>query len=57
MPIEELIKWESKSLFKLFLRRIGFKSHAEYVALFGADLQKREETVKRFLETYPNLSK
>ena len=57
MPIEEIIKRESKPLFKIFLRRIGFKNHAEYVALFGADQSKREEAVRWFLKTYPNLSK
>ena len=57
MPIEEIIKRESKPLFKIFLRRIGFKNHAEYVALFGADQSKREETVRWFLKTYNNLSK
>lgn len=55
MPIEWITEYEIKPLFKLFLRRIWFKNYDEYLKLFGDDLEKRRETVRRFKKTYPNL--
>ena len=55
MP-KELAKRELKPLFKIFLRRIGFKNYDEYIELFGDDIEKRKECVRWFLKTYPNLS-
>lgn len=55
MTIEEIVAIETKPLFKRFLRRIGFKNYDDYLALFGNDYEKREETVNRFKETYSNL--
>lgn len=49
-------KVEKEPLFKIFLRRIGLKNYDEYVKLFWNDMEKRKETVERFLETYPNFS-
>lgn len=54
MPLE-FTKRELKPLFKMFLKRIGFKNYDEYIDLFGDDIEKRKETVERFLQTYPNL--
>lgn len=54
MTVEELEKRESASLFKIFLRRIWFKNHADYMNLFGDDIEKRREAVRRFRKTYPN---
>lgn len=55
MPIEMIIQYEEKPLFKLFLRRIWFNNYADYLNLFGNDIEKRKETVRRFIKTYPNL--
>ena len=52
MTIQEIEKIEEKPLFKMFLRRIWFKSFQEYIDLFWNDKEKREEAVNRFLETY-----
>jgi len=54
MPVKELEKREETSLFKIFLRRIWFKNHADYMNLFGNDVEKRNEAVRRFRKTYPN---
>lgn len=48
MTHEQIIKIESEPLFKLFLRRIWFKSTQEYYDLFGEDWEKRETAVNRF---------
>jgi hypothetical protein len=45
---------EKEPLFKIFLRRIGFKNFDDYMKLFGNDYEKREETVEWFKETYPD---
>lgn len=45
-------KIEQRALFKAFLQRIWFKNYAEYIKLFGEDIEKRQIAVKRFLETY-----
>ena len=45
-------KIEQRALFKAFLQRIWFKNYAEYIKLFGEDIEKRKIAVKRFLETY-----
>ncbi|MBO7693673.1 MAG: hypothetical protein J6T10_13725 [Methanobrevibacter sp.] len=57
MTLKEIEKRENKPLFKIFLRRIGFKNFDEYFDFFGNDIDKRSEAVRRFLKTYPNLSK
>lgn len=54
MP-KSFAKLEKKPLFKLFLRRIGFKNFDEYMKLFGDNIEKRIECVQWFLQTYPNL--
>lgn len=43
---------EKKPLFKVFLYRIGFHNYAEYLKLFGEDIEKRKIAAQRFLETY-----
>ena len=53
MPIEWITERETQPLFKIFLKRIGFKNYDEYIELFGDDLEKRKETVRRFKKTYP----
>jgi hypothetical protein len=45
---------EKEPLFKIFLRRIGFKNFDDYMKLFWNDYEKREETVEWFKETYPD---
>ena len=54
MTIEQIEKIESRPLFKIFLKRIWFKSFDEYMNLFWNNKEKREEAVNRFLETYSN---
>lgn len=54
MPIEWITERETQPLFKIFLRRIWFKNFDEYLKLFGDDIEKRKETVRRFRKTYPN---
>ena len=54
MTEKELKEYEETPLFKIFLRRIWFKNHAEYMEFFGNDLDKRNEAVRRFRKTYPN---
>lgn len=56
MPIEWITEYELEPLFKIFLKRIGFKNYDEYIELFGDDIEKRKETVRRFKKTYPNFS-
>lgn len=50
MTHEQIKAIESKPLFKIWLRRIGFKSTQEYYDLFGDNREKRETAVKRFQE-------
>jgi len=54
MPLEWITEYELEPLFKIFLKRIGFKNYDEYIELFGDDIEKRKETVRRFKKTYPN---
>lgn len=54
MPLEWITEYENTSLFKIFLRRIWFKNYDDYINLFGDDIEKRKETVRRFRKTYPN---
>ena len=54
MPIEWITEYEMQPLFKIFLKRIGFKNYDEYIELFGDDIEKRKETVRRFKKTYPD---
>lgn len=56
MPIEWITERETQPLFKIFLKRIGFKNFDEYIELFGDDIEKRKETVRRFKKTYPNFT-
>ena len=56
MPLEWITEYEMEPLFKIFLRRIWFKNYDEYIELFGDDIEKRKETVRRFKKTYPNFS-
>ena len=56
MPLEWITEYEMELLFKIFLKRIGFKNYDEYIELFGDDIEKRKETVRRFKKTYPNFS-
>lgn len=49
-----LIAVEIKPLFKLFLKRIWFRSFDDYMEIFGDDLEKRNECVEWFFETYPD---
>ena len=56
MPIEWVSEFECQPLFKIFLRRIWFKNYDEYIELFGDDIEKRKETVRRFRKTYPRFS-
>jgi len=55
MP-KKFAKREKEPLFKLFLRRIGFKNFDEYMKLFGDNIEKRIDCVQWFLQTYPNLA-
>lgn len=48
MTHEQIIKIESEPLFKIWLRRVGFKSTQEYFDLFGDDREQREIAVKRY---------
>jgi hypothetical protein len=50
----QITKREKEPLFKIFLRRIGFKNFDDYMKLFWNDYEKREETVEWFKETYPD---
>ena len=50
MTHEQIKAIESEPLFKLWLRRIWFKSTQEYFDLFGDNREKRETAVKRFKE-------
>lgn len=54
MTDKELREYEEAPLFKIFLRRIWFKNHTEYMELFGKDIDKRREAVRWFRKTYPN---
>ena len=56
MPIEWITERETQPLFKIFLRRIGFKNFDDYLELFGDDIEKRKETVRRFRKEYPKLT-
>jgi hypothetical protein len=49
MTHEEIIKIESEPLFKLWLRRVWFKSTQDYYDLFGENWEKRETAVNRYL--------
>jgi hypothetical protein len=50
----QITKREKEPLFKIFLRRIGFKNFNDYWKLFWNDYEKREKTVEWFKETYPD---
>lgn len=54
MTEKELEQREKEPLFKIFLKRIWFKNHAEYMEFFWNDIDKRNEAVRRFRKTYPN---
>ena len=54
MKIRNDFNREKETLFKLFLRRIWFKSFSDYMKLFGNDPEKRKETIDWFKETYPD---
>ena len=57
MSKELIEKIESKPWFHLFIRRVGCKNFAEYMELFGDDMEKRQTACEWFIETYPNQAK
>ncbi len=52
MSLKLIQKLEERPLFKIFLKRIWLKDYSEYLQLFGNNQEKREEAIKRFLNTY-----
>lgn len=52
MSLTQIQGLEKNPLFKIFLKKIWFKSYSEYIDLFWNRRDEREKAVKRFLDTY-----